>query len=75
MNGQERELDFIRRQLKTALPPWQDHELKTDLWPRMLRRMEEEPISFGWLESVLAGLIVLSFAVFPKLIPLMLYHL
>ncbi len=75
MNDEERELDFVRRQLKAAVPPWQECGLKTDLWPRMLRRMEEAPVRFGWFESVLAGLIAVSFSVSPELIPLMLYHL
>ena len=44
MSDEDRELDFIRRQLRSALPPWNDAEsaeLQVDLWPRMLRRLEE----------------------------------
>lgn len=67
--------EFIRQQLKSALPPISDAELETDLWPRMLRRMEEAPVTFGWFESVLVGLIGLTFAIFPELLPAILYHL
>ena len=75
MNADDRELDFIRKQLRAALPPWPDVELETDLWPRMLRRLEEAPVRFGWFETALAVLIVLVFAAFPELIPVVFYHL
>lgn len=75
MTGNDRELDFIRRQLKGAIPPRQDRRLNTDLWPRMLRRMEEPSVTFGLFESLLVALVVLSFVLFPELIPVMLYHL
>ncbi len=75
MNLDEREFDFVRRQLRTAMQPWREHELKADLWPRMLRRLEQAPAGFGWFESVLAGLIVAGFVAFPELIPAMLYLL
>ena len=75
MNHDDRELDFIRQQLRSALPPLNDPELKVDLWPRMLRRLEETPVTFGWFESILVGLVALAFAIFPELLPAMLYHL
>jgi hypothetical protein len=74
MNADD-ELDFIRKQLKAGLPPWPETELKTDLWPRMLRRLEDAPARFGWFEALLAAGIVLAFAVFPRLIPVLFYHL
>ena len=75
MNYDDRELDFVRRRLRSALPPWQDAELAADLWPRMLQRLEEAPAGFGWFESVLVGLIALTLAIFPDLLPAMLFHL
>jgi hypothetical protein len=75
MNHDDRELDFIRRHLRSALPPLSDAELHTDLWPRMLRRLEESPETFGWVESILVGLVALTLAIFPELLPAMLYHL
>jgi hypothetical protein len=55
MNAEDHEIDLIRKQLRTALPPCRDLELKTDLWPRMLRRLEEAPPRFGWFEVLLPG--------------------
>ena len=75
MNHDDREFDFIRKQLRSAMPSLNDAELKVDLWPRMLRRMEESPATFGWLEAILVGLVALTFAIFPKLLPAVLYHL
>jgi hypothetical protein len=75
MNHDDRELDFIRKQLRSAFPPSSDPELKVDLWPRMLRRLEESPVTFGWFESILVGLVALTFAIFPQLLPAILYHL
>jgi len=74
MNQDDRELEFIRMQLRSALPP-SDSELKVDLWPRMLRRLEEPPVTFGWFEFVLAGLVVIAFVVYPDLLAAVLYHL
>ena len=75
MSHDNRDIDFIREQLQSALPPIEDAELRTDLWPRLLRRMEEPRVSFGWFESVLVALIALAFVMFPQLLPAMLYHL
>lgn len=75
MNGGDEEHDFIRGELRAALPPWRDLTSEADLWPRMLRRLEEAPARFGWFEAVLVGMIAVALAIFPELIPAMLYHL
>jgi hypothetical protein len=75
MNHRDQENDPIGEHLRSAMPPWRDTELRRDLWPEMLRRMEDAPPRFGWVEMLLAGLIVLAFSVFPNLIPVLLYHL
>lgn len=75
MNDDDLALDSIRGQLRIGLPPWRDLEPEADLWPRMHRRLEESRVRFGWLESVIVGLIALTLAIFPELIPVVLYHL
>jgi len=70
-----RDLDFVRQQLKSAMPLLHDAELTVDLWPRMLRRMEHAPPAFGWFEAALVGLVAIALAVFPELLPAILYHL
>jgi len=69
------ELDRLGMQLKMGLPPVHDLELKTDLWPRMLRRLEEAPARFGWFEAALSGLVTLAFVIYPRAILAMLYNL
>ena len=71
----DREIDFVRKHLRISLPPRDDSGLAVDLWPRMLRRLEEPPAAFGWFESVLAGLVALAFVIYPRAILAMLYHL
>jgi hypothetical protein len=75
MSHDDRELEFVRGQLRSAMPPLLDPELKADLWPSMLRRLEEPPLTFGWFESILVGVVALTFVIFPSLLPAMLYHL
>jgi hypothetical protein len=75
VNHNDREIEFVRKQLRAALPPLNDAELQTDLWPRMLRRLEDTPATFGWRESILAAIVAITFAIFPELLTAMLYHL
>ena len=75
MNSGNPEFDSMRQRLRSAVPPWRETELRTDLWPGMLRRLEESPSQFGWLEALLVGSIALILALFPELIPAMLCQL
>jgi len=61
--------------LKGVIRPVEDGGLSGDLWPRMLRRMEEEPMRVPWFDWALAGLVVVLLLLFPGLIPRVLYHL
>jgi hypothetical protein len=61
--------------LKRHVPPIR-RELRTDLWPRMLYRIEEHPRSkMGWPEWVLLSLLALLLLTIPEAIPLLLYQL
>jgi hypothetical protein len=75
MNHEDRDFEFVRKHLRAVLPPLSDPELKVDLWPRMLRRLDESPVTFGWFESILVVLVAITFAIFPELLTTMLYHL
>ena len=74
MTHDDRDIDFVRRHLQSAIPPL-DAELRTDLWPRMVRRLDQAPLTFGWFEAALLGLVALVLAIFPDLLPALLYHL
>ncbi len=64
----------IRRLLREAVPPLQDPELARDLWPAMLRRLDERPIRASWFDWALIAAVLVWFFVFPEGIPALLYH-
>jgi hypothetical protein len=70
----ERDAEDIGRILRKAIPP-ADTELRRDLWPRMLRRLEEPPSAVPWLDWALVALIAAWVLLFPEAIPVLLYHL
>jgi hypothetical protein len=65
----------LRELLRSAVPRVADTELKQDLWPRMLRKMDERSIRASWLDWVLIALLPVWFFFFPQVIPALLYHL
>jgi len=64
----------IRGLLKQAMVPV-DPELRRDLWPKMLRRLEERPTRGLWFDWALVALLAIWFFFFPEAIPILLYHL
>jgi len=71
----EREIAELKKLLKDTLPPAGDAELRRDLWPAMLRRLDERPVRVPWWDwALLAGVIAL-FCFFPGIIPALLYQL
>lgn len=64
----------IRAALRAAFPPM-DTELHRDLWPAMLRRLEEPARRIPWYDWVLAGGLAGVSVLFPRLMLLFAYHL
>ena len=71
---QEHENGKMREALKLAFPAV-ERELQRDLWPLMLRRMEQRPSVVPWYDWVLAGAVSVAFVFFPKLALLLAYHM
>lgn len=69
------EFDELREKLRGALPALQQAELRRDLWPDMLRRLEQPPIRVSWFDWALLGVAAAAAIFFPALIPALLYHL
>jgi len=69
------ELAEIKKQLKEAVPPVGERELRRDLWPAMLRRLDERTVSVPWWDWVLLAGASLMILLFPGVIPALLYHL
>ncbi len=86
MNEQEQKK--LTDLFKQSLAPV-DRELNRDLWPKMLGRLEQDPgnrhwlavhfsdsawSSVPWFDWALLALLVAGICVFPKSIPIWLYH-
>ncbi len=70
------ELDdrMIREALKQSFRPV-DTELRRDLWPAVLRKLQARPAPVPWYDWVLMGVSVGVFLFFPQLILVFAYHL
>ena len=65
----------IKEVLQQALAPLKDSELRRDLWPQMLRKLNEQPPAVPWFDWALAAILSALLLVFPNVIPALLYHL
>jgi hypothetical protein len=68
----------MKKLLKQAIAPPQDTELRRDLWPQMLRKLEEQRAtvaSVPWFDWALAAILSAALVLFPGSIPALLYHL
>jgi len=80
MEGSGREAEFtnMRDKLRDAMPPVQQvengAELRRDLWPEMLRRLERPQVRVPWFDWALLAAAGAAAIFFPALIPALLYH-
>ena len=65
----------LRDLLERAIGPAGDTELRRDLWPRMLQRLnQKQPLRVPWFDWALAALATAALIFFPGVIPALLYH-
>lgn len=75
MSRKENDRD-IKALLKQAFAPVRDIELRCDLWPQVLRRLDEEqPFHVPWFDWALVAILGAILIFFPGTIPALLYHL
>ncbi len=67
--------EALKELLKRAAGGPADRELKRDLWPGMLRRLERPPVRVPWWDWALAAALLLCLLLLPKTIPAVLYLL
>ena len=65
----------LKELLKQSLAPVTDTELRRDLWPDMLRKLDQRPFRVPWHDWALAAILAALILVFPGAIPALLYHL
>lgn len=70
----ENEARQIREVLKQSLPPV-NTELRRDLWPTVLRKLDAHPARVPWYDWALIVLSASVFLFFPQLILVFVYHL
>lgn len=71
----ERQDERLRAILRSALPPiTEQNEPRQDLWPRMLRRFDDRPVRWTWLDYALVGVVLAGFIVRPEIIPWVLFN-
>lgn len=61
---------LIKRTLQRS-----SEELQSDLWPRMLRKLDERQAAVPWFDWALLAAVVLCLCLVPRAIPVFLYHL
>jgi hypothetical protein len=71
----EREVAEVKKLLNNTLQPARDVELRRDLWPAMLQRLDERRIRVPWWDWALLACVIALFCFFPGTIPALLYHL
>jgi hypothetical protein len=72
----ENEMKRMQEQLKLAVPPVPQTELPRNLWPMMLRRLDERDTRrVPWFDWALLGALAAAVLLFPAVIPALLYHL
>ena len=64
----------IREALKRSLSPI-NTELRRDLWPAVLRKLDTRPARVPWYDWALIGLSASVLMLFPELILVFAYHL
>jgi hypothetical protein len=77
MNDNEKDRE-IKELLRQAIAPVKDTELRRDLWPQMLRKLDEPSASMRnvpWFDWALAAILSAVLLLFPGTIPALLYHL
>ena len=71
----EPEIDDVKKLLKGSLPPTRGAELQRDLWPAMLRRLDQRTIRVPWWDWALIATLAAMIFLFPGIIPALLYQL
>ena len=64
----------IRDALKQSLPPI-NTELRRDLWPDVLRRLDRRQVGVPWYDWALVGASAAMFVAFPRMVLVFAYHL
>ena len=65
----------LRELLRSAIAAVRDTELKRDLWPQMIRKLDQRAVRVSWFDWALVAVAAVWILFFPEAIPILLYHL
>jgi hypothetical protein len=73
----EQDQERTEQLLRKTMQPVAGHaaELRRDLWPAMLKRLEGKPAMVPWFDWALLAALAALLIFFPGAIPVLLYHL
>jgi hypothetical protein len=70
-NKEDQSIQTLLRQAMPAI----ESDLARDLWPQMLRRLEQRTAVIPWFDWALVALLVVGLLISPHAISVLLYHL
>jgi hypothetical protein len=74
----EQDQERVKQLFKKTMQPITGQvgaELRRDLWPAMLKRLEARPARVPWFDWALLAAVTALLVFFPGAIPVLLYHL
>ena len=71
----QHEIDDLKKLLTRSMRPVGRLELQRDLWPDMLRRLDQPAFHVPWWDWTLLAAATALLLFFPGIIPALLYHL
>ena len=71
----EEDLKEMGERLRSSMRPVENAELRRDLWPEVLKKMEERSVRVPWFDWVLLAGFAAAVLLFPRLLPALLYHI
>ena len=67
--------DRLRQLIGSAMKPIEEVELKRDLWPEMLRRLDQQTMRVSVFDWALIAAVLVWIVLFPQGALALLYHL
>ena len=75
MEHEQERMQQLLKQMMLSVAGRVGAELRRDLWPAMLKRVEARPVKVAWFDWALLGAVAVWLVFFPGAIPLLLYYL
>jgi len=75
MEHEQERMQQLLRQTMLPVARQLSAELRRDLWPGILKRLEARPVEVPWFDWALLAAVALWLVSSPRAIPLLLYYL